>query len=290
MLVRNLPQSPGTVVGPGSDCAVVRRPGRGGILLLKTDAIVENVHFTREMPAAAVGWKALCRAVSDIAAAGGEPGEALVSLALPPETPLNWVRGVYRGMVRAAKRWQTGIAGGETSSMPPGSPVVLSVFLTGRPVVESRWFTRSGAAPGDVLCVTGRLGGSFASGRHLRFSPRLAEARWLARHFPPTAMMDLSDGLARDLPRLADASGTGWEIEFASLPRHRGCSVPQALGDGEDYELLFTVPGGRWAALLQHWQREFPGTPLTRIGVITPKGRRSPPMAGGWDHFDDARA
>jgi thiamine-monophosphate kinase len=133
--------------------------------------------------------------------------------------------------------------------------------------------------------VTGRLGGSLSSGRHLRFLPRLAEARWLATRFRPTAMIDLSDGLARDLPRLAAMSRVGWDVDMDSLPRHAGCSAAQALGDGEDYELLFTVAAGRRRGLEAAWRREFPRLPLTVIGTITEPSRRRPHLRGGFQHF-----
>jgi thiamine-monophosphate kinase len=141
---------------------------------------------------------------------------------------------------------------------------------------------RNGGRPGDLLCVTGKLGGSLA-GRHLDFKPRLDEARWLVKKTRPGAMMDLSDGLAKDLPRLADACGTGFSLDAAALPRHSGCSASQAVGDGEDYELLFTLSPRRFAALKRQWP--FPRVPVTAIGLLLPDKRDRPAMAGGWDHF-----
>lgn len=284
LLTKGLPQSARTLTGPGDDCAVIRLPHKCPPQLLKADAVVENVHFTRAMPPEAVGNKALCRAVSDIAAMGGEPAEALITLVLPPDIPLKWVRGVYSGLARAARRWGVGIAGGETSSAPAGSPVVISVFLTGE-LLSDQAVPRSGARPGDVIAVTGRLGNSFASGWHLKFTPRVAEARWLMRHFPPTAMMDLSDGLAKDLPRLADASRCGWDLNAAALPLRRGAGTAAALEDGEDYELLLTFPAGEWEALGAAWKKAFPRLPLTAIGRVTSRRIRRPVLTGGWDHF-----
>lgn len=285
LLTRNLPQTARTLTGPGDDCAVIRIPGSPLLQLLKADAMVEGVHFTREMSPAAVGRKALARCVSDIASMAGTPREALVTVILPPGIPLNWIREVYRGMKKAARQWGVGIAGGETSSAPAGSPVVLAITLTGE-VPENQVIRRGGARAGDAIVVTGKLGNSFQSGWHLKFTPRLAEAQWLAENFPPTSMMDLSDGLAKDLPRLADASGTGWNLELESLPMRDGAGTAQALGDGEDYELLFTLPGGAWMELKAAWGQRFPRTCLTRIGHVTGKKIRRPALAGGWDHFN----
>lgn len=284
LLIRGLPQTARTLTGPGDDCAVIQLSGRPSRQLLKADAVVESIHFTRAMPPAAVGGKALSRAVSDIAAMGGTPCEALITLVLPPDIPLAWVRGVYAGLRKTARRWGIGIAGGETSSAPAGSPVMVSVFLTGE-LLESTAIQRSGAREGDIIAVTGRLGGSFASGWHLHFTPRLREAQWLMRHFPPTAMMDLSDGLAKDLPRLAAASRCGWELDLDALPLRKGSGPPEAMGDGEDYELLMTFRPDAWQDLAAGWKAAFPRVPLTAIGHITGPRIRRPALAGGWDHF-----
>ncbi len=288
-LTRGLPQSARTLTGPGDDCAVIRIEGSPMLQLLKADAVVEGIHFTRDMPPALVGRKALARAVSDLASMAGRPGEALITLVLPPETSLKWVTGLYRGLRKAATQWGVGLAGGETCSAPAGAPVVVSVALTGE-VREDRAVRRSGARPGDVIAVTGGLGNSFASGWHLRFRPRLAEAQWLADHFPPRAMMDLSDGLAKDLPRLAAAGGTGWRLEESLVPRRTGASLHQALTEGEDYELLAAFAPEDWPALRVAWRKAFPRLRLTRIGEMAERGVRQPGLSGGWDHFQPAEA
>lgn len=289
-LTRGLPLGTDVIAGPGDDCAVLQSP-RGGKRwqLFKTDVVVEDVHFVRSSPPTAVGWKAAARAVSDIAAMGGRPTHAVVTVVAPGTTPAAWLTAAYRGLTRCARTFGFSLVGGETSSAPEGAPIVLNVSLIGE--VEPRHCVRrSGASPGDSLLVTGRLGGSLASGRHLRFQPRVAEAQWLARHFRPTAMMDLSDGLGHDLPRLAAASGVGWEIDPARLPRHRGCSVAQALGDGEDFELLFTVPLQRTAPLLAAWRAAFPRLPLTRLGSVRPAELEIPRLHLGFEHFAPASA
>ncbi len=287
-LTRSLPQTARTLTGPGDDCAVIAMPGSPLRQLLKADAVVEGIHFTRAMPPHWVGRKALARAVSDIASMGGRPCEALITLVLPPEISLTWVDGLYAGLQKAARLWDIGLAGGETSSAPPGAPVVVSVALTGE-VREDRILRRSGARAGDFIAVTGRLGNSFASGWHLKFTPRLVEAQWLAEHFPPHAMMDLSDGLAKDLPRLAAAGGVGWELDPASIPKRAGATLTQALGEGEDYELLAAFPASDWLKLQAAWKQHFPKVRLTKIGLIAGQGMQNPELSGGWDHFAGTR-
>ncbi|MEI6178394.1 MAG: AIR synthase-related protein, partial [Verrucomicrobiota bacterium] len=148
---------------------------------------------------------------------------------------------------------------------------------------RSHLVLRSTAKPGQILLVTGSLGGSF-HGKHLDFTPRLKESDWLVSNFKPTAMMDLSDGLARDLPRLAAASGCGFVLAEGALPRTPGCTIAQALGDGEDYELLMAMEAERVVGLLAEWRAEFPGLPLTVIGrLVEPGGGTT--LVGGWDAF-----
>ncbi|MGC4015767.1 MAG: AIR synthase-related protein [Luteolibacter sp.] len=170
--------------------------------------------------------------------------------------------------------------------MPAGSAAVISIAATGK-VAPSHLVTRSGGRPGDLVLVTGRLGGSIG-GKHLTFTPRLAEAAWLVRQLKPTAMMDLSDGVAKDLPRLAKASGLGFSLDREAVPRSRGCTVEQALGDGEDFELLFTLPPRKWTARAAAvWKDAFPKLPLTVIGELVEGAGED--LTGGWDHFAPAR-
>lgn len=285
LLTSGLPQTARTLHGPGDDCAVLSGPDRKRLTLFKTDALVQDIHFTLDMDAAGVGWKALCRCISDVASMGGEPAEALITLAMPRSTPLAWVQRLYAGIKKAARRYECGIAGGETSSTPDGAPIVISVSMLGS--VERKCLKlRSGARVDDWIYVTGRLGGSLA-GRHLKFPPRLAEARWLVKNANVGAMMDLSDGLAKDLPRLARASGKGYYLILCDLPRTPGCTYEAALGDGEDYELLFTARMGFPYDIYPAWRAAFPGTKLTAIGQITEESYGYRPGFGeaGWDHF-----
>lgn len=215
-LLRQLPPiaDPDVLTGAGDDCAVIRQTRGRERLLLKTDCVIEGVHFSPETKPRQIGWKALCRPLSDIAAMGGLPKHALVTLAMPGHAPLKWAEDVYAGLGRAAREFGVSVVGGETARSP--GPCFISVCLSG--VVEAnRCVPRGGGRVGDWLYVTGRLGGSFPSGRHLGFRPRLREARWLVSRHRIRAMMDLSDGLAADLPRLAAAGGTGFQIGRAHV-------------------------------------------------------------------------
>jgi len=153
-------------VGPGDDCAVVER-GPGPYELLKTDAIVEGVHFEKTAPASAIGWKAVARVFSDFAAMGGRPKEVLVTVALRKDEELKRVEGIYRGIRKCFDRFGAALAGGETVSVPEGAPMMISVAATGT-VARKSLVLRSGGKPGDVLAVSGRLGGSIAGHQSIR--------------------------------------------------------------------------------------------------------------------------
>lgn len=280
-LVARLPSGGKEVVaGPGDDCAVIDRGG-DRLLLLKTDCVVEGVHFLPGTDPLRVGRKAMNRALSDIAAMGGRPLHALVTLLSGKDRSVAEVEGWFAGIGEAAAAAGCSVVGGETASAP-GNAGALSIALVGE-VERELCLYRSGANAGDAILVTGRLGGSFPSGRHLDFSPRLVEARWLAGQHQPSAAMDLSDGLGADLPRLAAASGVGYEIDPASLPLNEGATIEHAVSDGEDYELLLTIPESELDALLPAWAGTFPELPMTRIGTIVDETRQ--PLIHGWEHF-----
>jgi len=266
-LLPSLPRNRGVVAGAGDDCAVVKSGERGKLQLLKTDCLVENIHFTKKDSPERVGWKAMARPLSDFAAMSGVPEFALVTLIVPSRTTVAWVKKLYGGLEKAARLFQVAIVGGETSSIK--GPAAISVAVTG--VVEKgRWVSRAGGKANDDLFVTGRLGGSLR-GHHLKFIPRIVESRWLTENFPIHALMDLSDGLGSDLPRLARASGVGFELDEAALPLNTGCTPKQAISDGEDYELLFAISPKDSRSLLTRWRKKFPKLPLTRIGRLNSK-------------------
>ncbi|MEM7697495.1 MAG: thiamine-phosphate kinase [Verrucomicrobiota bacterium] len=283
-LVGSLPQlrtrsDRSVLVGPGDDAAVVQLAD-GSCEVLKTDAIVEGVHFLPGTDPQSVGRKAMNRALSDVAAMGGVPREALVTVVTDSERTVSELEGWYRGLGAAAQTAQVAVVGGETSRLPVGG-AIISVSVIGQVDIESIR-RRSSARIGDIVAVTGRLGGSFESGRHLDFTPRLAEGEWLGQQGEVSAMMDLSDGLGSDLPKLASASGVGYRIETSKLPRQAEASVEAAIRDGEDYELLVTLDSGRVGSLLSAWSDQFPDLPLTPIGEIVDETEE--PLSQGWEH------
>jgi thiamine-monophosphate kinase len=282
-LLRALPTSRGVISGAGDDCAVVESPGKRNLLVLKTDCVVEKIHFTPATDPILVGWKAMMRPLSDFAAISAVPQFVLITLIVSGVRPTSWVKKLYRGLKGAASRFDVSIVGGETSATP--GPAVISVSVSGF-VEKDRWVSRAGGKKGDDLFVTGRLGGSLG-GKHLRFIPRIHESRWLTKNFHVCAMMDLSDGLGADLPRLAKANKLGFEIDKKSLPLARGAKIDNAISDGEDYELLFAISPRERTRLERAWRKKFPKLPLTRIGrLVQPLNNSTPQfLHGGYVHF-----
>jgi thiamine-monophosphate kinase len=282
------------VVGIGDDCAVLRGDSPGKYLLYTCDPVVEGIHYRPTDPPRQVGWKAMARNLSDIAAMGGLPSWAVVSIGLRRGTDARWVKQLYAGLQAAANAFGCRIVGGDTTHVRHEQFVVVA--LIGE-VERTRLTLRSGARVGDSILATGTLGGSLR-GKHLSFIPRVREARWLVTQFPIHAMIDLSDGLSSDLHRLAEASprGTAFEIHAAEVPISRAArgSLDAALSDGEDFELLFTIDPRHVTALRRKWARRF-STELTEIGrvvkskykvaLIQRDGSRQPLTAAGYDHF-----
>jgi len=284
-----LPKGSQVVLGIGDDCAIFRPRGSREDLLFTTDLLVEDVHFRRsDHRPEDIGWKALARGLSDIAAMGGEPRFCLLSLAIPAGVDTRWIDRFYTGLLRLAEREMTPLAGGDVGR---AAQFTCDIVVCGA-VPNNCALRRDGARERDAIYVSGVLGGSALglatrSGKawrcHLRPEPRLALGRFLRSRIHATAAMDLSDGLSLDLRRLALASGLAAEIE--TPPVFRGATVEQALHGGEDYELLFTVPARTRVP------SDFEGLPLTRIGTMR-KGRAGdvvwngaalPPL--GYDHL-----
>ncbi len=280
-LLQQLPSHPELIIGPGDDCAVIQGREQWDYLL-KTDVIVEGIHFLPDSAPALIGRKALARNISDIAAMGGIPTHALITLLVHPSRSIASIRELYHeGICPLARQYGISIAGGETSSLPQDG-LIINVSLMGK-IERGQAITRAGAQQGDIIAVSGRLGGSFPSERHLSFEPRLELARFLmSEGYRPTSMMDLSDGLATDLPRLCQASHCGYEIHLDQLPCHEGCSPENALRDGEDYELLITFAPETWEKL--RTEHALP-TPLHAIGHITQEGYNPAPQGKDWQHF-----
>src|SRR5207249_7975629 len=257
-LTDSLPTNASTVVGAGDDCAVIDFGLPDRWVLFKTDAVVEGIHFPKNAPAEKIGHKALARSLSDIAAMAGTPTHALITLALPPDFDPGRIEAIYQGLKTLAVRHDVAIVGGETTTSPERMLISVSVLGT---VARGASPLRSGARAGDAIFVTGELGGALA-GKHLEFEPRLLEARWLASHYDLHSLMDLSDGLAGDLPRILQASHVGAELLSDAIPispaarsaARAGSSARlpllAALSDGEDFELLLTVAAGDAVPLL----------------------------------------
>lgn len=276
-ILKNIPANDTLLVGPGDDCAVVARDDAWDTLL-KTDVVVEGLHFLPETRPERIGRKALARAVSDIAAMGGIPEHALITVLCHPSRPVALLEGIYRGLNSLASEFGISLAGGETSGLPYDG-LVINVALTGR-VERGLSVLRSGGSPGDQLFVSGVLGGSFPSEWHLDFEPRVELARGLLKAgIRPSAMMDLSDGLGTDLPRLAAASRCGFEIDEQALPCRPGFSPADAVSHGEDYELLLALPpeGVRKLATSAFAKC------LHNIGRLTVN--QTSGLAAGWQHF-----
>jgi thiamine-monophosphate kinase len=271
-LTKSLPANKNVVTGAGDDCAVLDFGVPEKLILFKTDAVVEGIHFTKETPPEKIGRKALARCLSDIAAMAGTPVAALVTLGLPEKFEPEFVAKIYDGLNTLAEKSGVAIVGGETTTNP--GRIFISIALLGT-VARGKQVLRSGAKTGDAIFVTGELGGSLAE-KHLEFEPRLEEARWLAEHFSIHAMIDLSDGLAGDLRHLLKASGLGAELLKDAIPISRAAKLQArekppfaaALADGEDFELLFTVASGDAVKLLDAWKKKFPKLKLSCIGKI----------------------
>lgn len=279
-----LPSPPEGEIWSGDDAAVVA-PGSGKVVIT-TDMLVEGVDFDLSYtPGVDVGWKAMAANVSDLAAMAASPGSAVVALGLPPATPVSLIDGILEGLRSAGERWSVDLVGGDVSEAPVLSLAVALLGWAERPVL------RSGAVAGDAICVTGTLGGAagglealrrglsgVAAGalvrRQLRPDARLDEGRALAATGSVTAMIDVSDGLVRDLGHLLSASGVGCDVDPSLIPidpalHEAGLEADPlelALTGGEDLELLFTISADAFEALRS------PAVGVTRIGIVTESG------------------
>ena len=288
------PPHPQVPVGIGDDAALLA-PTPGEEVIVTTDMLMDGRHFlVGQVDPQLIGRKALAVNLSDIAAMAGRPLAAFVSWALPRHGGRELAESLFRGMAELAQQHDVSIAGGDTNSWD--GPLVISITQVGE-TVGGRRILRSGACPGDWICVSGPLGGSLWSGRHLTFTPRVREALDLVQRVPVSAMLDLSDGIASDLRHILGQSGVGATLDARSIPIHPDVdrSLPEAeqlrraLTDGEDFELLFTVSptAGEW--LLANSPLDW--TPV-RIGTIeeqlgcrlrTVQGVEDLPR-GGWEH------
>ena len=295
-----LPRNRGIVsLGIGDDCAVLH-PRQGEEIVVTTDLSLENVHFRRDWhPPQSVGHRCLARGLSDLAAMGARPEAAFLSLALPAELTGKWMEGFFNGLMALAERSRVQLAGGD---MAKSSFVIADIVLLGS-VPAGRALLRSGARAGDLIYVTGALGGAAAELRalpaafrrtdklghpHLFPEPRLAAGRKLLRL--ATAAIDLSDGLSTDLAHVCQESGLAAEIDSEAIPVDARATLEQALHGGEDYELLFTaspktkVPrqlGGVLAHSIGRMKKRGRGPQVQ----LFRRGKGTALVAGGWEHF-----
>jgi len=293
--------NPDSPQGMGDDCA--RVPFQGSNLLLTADSLIGGGHFHPDDPPDKVGHKLVNRNLSDIAAMGGKPISGLLALMLPADLSVGWLRGFVQGVSEAALRHGLAINGGDVACS--GSDFLgATLSLVGEASPFERGF-RHKASPGDLIWVTGKLGGSYPS-RHLNFTPRLKQGQWLVEQECLTSMMDISDGLATDLVRLLP-KGTCGILERENLPVHpdaqsfsKQSGKPgwhHAVCDGEDYELLLTTVPEAAESLITAWQQYFPDLPLTCVGRVdsqeeaeTPRlywagNPRQPFVEHGFQHF-----
>lgn len=266
------------IVDSGDDCAVVRI-GRVDVLF-KTDSVIEGVHFVHAAKPEEIGHKAVARCLSDVAAMGGVPSFAVAAVMAPQNARAEMLRGIVRGMDRTAARFGVAVVGGDVAVH--AGKLAINVAMIGE-MGGRQPILRRGARPGDAICVTGPLGGSIL-GKHLRFTPRVREARDLCGRLDIHAMIDISDGLARDLSHICEESGVGAVLEEARIPvsaaarRIGGAALEHALFDGEDYELLYTLPKAQTRRSIGEIT-EGRGIKLRRRD-----GRLEPLSSRGWEH------
>ncbi len=218
----------------GDDCAVLPLDAHYD-LVLTSDPLISGIHFMPGTEPEKIGWKAAARVFSDFAAMGADPQYLLINLVAPPEQDFQTLEKIYEGVSEVRKLFDVDLVGGDLAQ---GPVLELHVFGVGR-VPKGKALLRAGAHDGDIIYVTGPLGGSFKSGKHLTFLPRIKEAKWLRQTGYVRAMMDISDGLATDLRHILKASKVGAALDSNAIPKNG--SLEQALFDGEDFELLFTV-------------------------------------------------
>lgn len=270
----------------GDDLAVLNWKAED-LLIVGVDQVLDGVHFDSKIHTPQqIGRKVMNRNLSDCAAMACLPAAAVVTVALPRGTDIEYSKQLYLGIKEAGERFMTQIVGGDTGSWD--GKLVVTVTIIGRSAGHAP-VTRQGAKPGDGIFVTGPLGGSIL-GRHMTFTPRVTEGFRLGQRGNVTAMIDLSDGLSRDLRHICHQSGVGALIESARIPIHDdamelrrkdGISpLDHALHDGEDYELLFTGP----AELSMDFLQVGVITEGDAILLVDPAGKRAPLQPKGWEH------
>ena len=266
-LKKRLVPSKGVLRSIGDDCAAIKT-GSSEVLLVTSDMIVEGTHFLlNKASAREIGHKAMAVSLSDIAAMAGSPRWATVSVGVPPRLSRTFLTGLFYGMTAVLEKYGGVLIGGDTNR---SEKLVIDVTLIGQ-AKNGSYLRRDTAKRGDVLAVTGRLGGSQTAKKHLRFSPRVCEAQFIKKHLTPSAMIDLSDGLALDLRRLCSESKVGALLYTERIPLRKNCTVDNGLYDGEDFELLFSMrPQAASEKQCARFTKKFK-IPLTIVGRIQPR-------------------
>jgi len=280
-------KSSSVIEGIGDDTAVMLFT-KNRFQLLTADMLVEDVHFTRKTSPRLIGHKAIACSISDIAAMGGIPKYAVISLGMPATCSTQFISALYEGMNATARKYKVSIVGGDTVLT---KKMVINVSLTGE-VLKNRLVTRRGAKKGDQIFVTGCLGQALQSGRHVKFTPRIDESQFLVKKYRPSSMIDISDGLAADLKHILKASRVGAVLEEREIPRRNQSSLKESLHDGEDFELLFTLSKSKAEKLQKVKQKSMH---FFHIGEITAKrgglqlnacdGRMRTILGKGYTHF-----
>lgn len=288
------------LVGAGDDDCAHLRADASGRLAVTTDTLLEGTHFTPEDDPLAIGWKTVAVNVSDLAASGCTPRWATVNLGLRRGVGERWAKMLLEGMIGCARTYDMRLVGGDTTS--GDGPSSISLTAIGVPI-GARPLLRSEAKAGDSILLTGALGGSLVAGRHLKPIPRLPEIRTILERVDVHACIDISDGLALDAHRLCTCSGLGCELEKRAIPLHPDAHAAaaqsgrsahaHAFEDGEDFELLLTLPEEAWNALNATYPKDGTCAPLTRIGTIEEEpgvrllhedGHVSPLPMKGYEH------
>ncbi|MFP4166321.1 MAG: thiamine-phosphate kinase [Opitutales bacterium] len=296
------PVSPAAPAGMGDDCAVISKC-TAGQTIATTDTLTYGQHFDQHITARDAGAKLIKRNLSDIAAMGGRPSHALLALLCGGDLSVLWLKSFFQGIRETAETYGFSIAGGDVSGLPAGhfSSVLCMTGVANPPVL------RAGARPGDLIYVTGALGGSLL-GKHFRFEPRLSEGEWIARSGCCHALIDLTDGLAKDLPALLP-QGSSVALDLEKIPLSEAARaradqtsrppMEHAFCDGEDYELLFAADAQTSGPAFEAtWKEKFPSVPLTCIGTIREGAtggalvdaatNRALPWTKGFEHFNKA--
>ena len=273
------------IKGSGDDCAVLKFNQRS-YQLFTCDMILEGVDFHKTADFKLVGQKALAISISDIAACGGIPKHAVVSLGLPRNMPVEQVDRLAKGLFDLARKFNINIVGGDISA---ANKLIIDVSMLGQ-VEKNKLLLRSGAKVGDIIMVTGEFGGAI-KGKHLKFTPRLKEAQFLVNNFKINAMIDVSDGLAADLGHILKSSLVGAVLYESLIPLSKqALGIEEALGSGEEFELLFTASPEQASKIIKSSKYRF-----KVIGEIMPeafgsrlinyKNKYSKLKSQGYRHF-----